>query len=83
MIEEGSFPSIKLVSHFSDGDDDITPDLTSLKGLEVGLDQIVAGRWAWMQPVFRKGVRSSKGGADPERPVRLSLPLLPARLPGV
>jgi hypothetical protein len=47
-------PSIRLVSHFSDGDDDITPDLTSLKGLEVGKDQLIAERWAWLQPIFRR-----------------------------
>jgi hypothetical protein len=61
VVEQGNFPSIKFVSHFSDGDGDITPDLTSLHGLEVGKDQVVAERWAWMQPIFRKVALHSNG----------------------
>ena len=44
---------LKLVSHFSDGDGDITPDLTTLHGIEPHVDQIVSERWAWIQPTFR------------------------------
>ena len=44
---------LKLVSHFSDGDGDITPDLTTLHGIEPHVDQVVSERWAWIQPTFR------------------------------
>jgi hypothetical protein len=45
---------VHMVAHFSDGEGDITPDLTTLDGLAAGVDQLVAERWAWMQPVFRR-----------------------------
>lgn len=44
---------VELVRRFSKGGGDITPDLTTLDGLQPGVDQLVAERWAWVQPTFR------------------------------
>ena len=64
---------LKLVSHFSDGDGDITPDLTTLHGIEPHVDQIVSERWAWIQPTFRSRTHggslrdpfAGRGGNEP------------------
>lgn len=50
---------VRMVAHFGAADGDITPALTSLDGLEAGVDQLVAERWAWLQPVFRRVVNNS------------------------
>lgn len=45
---------VRVVKHFSTGYGEITPDQTTVTGIVGGQDQLVAERWAWMQPVFRK-----------------------------
>jgi hypothetical protein len=54
--------TISCISHFSDDDDgEITPESgvqgsTTIDNIVPGQNQIVAERWAWMQPIFRRKV---------------------------
>lgn len=63
LIHSVSGNTIKMVKHFSWGWGDITPDSTTVKSLVSGTDELVAERWAWMQPIFRKA--TSGGLVDP------------------
>lgn len=54
VVEAVSGDKVQVVKHFSDGYGEITPDQTTVDGIDPGTDQLVAERWAWMQPIFRK-----------------------------
>jgi len=72
LVQSVTNTTVRVVSHFSHGYGDITPDSTTLKGIVAGTDQLVAERWAWMQPVFR---RTSETGQlqDPYPPASSAL----------
>jgi len=63
LVQSATGNTVRVVSSFSDGWGDITPDSTTVTGIVAGQDQLVAERWAWMQPVFRKATAS--GLVDP------------------
>lgn len=54
LIHSVDGTTVKMVKHSHAGWGDITPDQTSVSGIVLGQDELVAERWAWMQPVFRK-----------------------------
>jgi len=53
LVQSVTDSTVTVVSKFHAGYGDITPDSTKLKGIEGGQDELVAERWAWMQPIFR------------------------------
>jgi len=63
VVQSVSGSKVQVVKSFSYGWGDITPDQTTVSSLVAGTDQLVAERWAWMQPVFRKV--SAIGLVDP------------------
>lgn len=63
LVQSATGNTVQAVSSFSDGWGDITPDSTTVTGIVAGQDQLVAERWAWMQPVFRTATAS--GLVDP------------------
>jgi len=54
VVEAVSGKKVQMVKKFSVGYGEITPDQTTVTGIKAGTDQLVAERWAWMQPIFRK-----------------------------
>lgn len=60
VVQSFTGTTVQVVSHFSDGDGDITPDKTTLDGIVAGHDELVAERWAWMQPIFRRTSNTGK-----------------------
>lgn len=54
VVEAVSGKKVQVVNKFSHGYGEITPDQTTVTGITAGTDQLVAERWAWMQPIFRK-----------------------------
>jgi len=72
LVQSVSDSTVQIVSKFHSGYGDITPDNTTLDGIVPGEDHLVAERWAWMQPIFR---RTSEIGqlTDPYLPVTSGL----------
>eukprot|EP01052_Picozoa_sp_SAG31_P011724 SAG31_NODE_670_length_12943_cov_18.029508_8_plen_383_part_00 len=70
-IHGGNATRVKLVAHFSEGDGDITPDLTTLEGITPNVDQLVSERWAWLQPLFRTPALHER---VPQQTLRLTNP---------
>merc|ERR1712070_1209380 len=58
VVQRASGSTVQVVSHFSTGYGEISPDQTDVNGIVAGTDQLVAERWAWMQPVFRQKTSS-------------------------
>lgn len=54
LVQSVTDSTVQVVSEFHAGYGDITPDSTTLDGIVGGQDELVAERWAWMQPIFRK-----------------------------
>lgn len=54
LVQSVTDSTVRVVSHFHSGYGDITPDSTTLDGIVGGEDELVAERWAWMQPIFRR-----------------------------
>lgn len=53
VVQSSQNRTVSMVSYFSDGYGDITPDNVTVDGIIAGRDELVIERWAWMQPVFR------------------------------
>lgn len=62
VVQSMSGNTVQVVNQFSDGYGDITPDSTTVTDIVAGRDQMVAERWAWMQPVWRR--RSQRGALE-------------------